>query len=124
MKFSVTPGTPETPSGVTDGSGALSLFTGVGGFSVACIKPDSVTVTEHSNDTGTMTNGGSGVYTAKFGIYNQQLGHITGKVFVDANRNGNFDIYAKPYANGSWGREVRITTDAGTDVTPVAATDA
>ncbi|HXJ69126.1 MAG TPA: prepilin-type N-terminal cleavage/methylation domain-containing protein [Verrucomicrobiae bacterium] len=120
MKFSVTPGTPETPSGVTDGSGALSLFTGVGGYSVTCIKPDSVTVTEHSNDTGTMTNGGSGVTTARFGIYNQQLGHITGKVFVDANRNGNFD--SGELGMGSvW---VGVTKDGGINVIAYGYTDA
>ncbi len=45
-------------------------------------------------------------------------------VFWSANQNSNYDIYAKVYANGQWGREVRITTDAGTDVNPVAATDA
>ncbi|MBI3208640.1 MAG: hypothetical protein HYZ37_07040 [Candidatus Solibacter usitatus] len=44
-------------------------------------------------------------------------------VFWSANQNGNFDIYAKPYADGKWGNEVRITNNAGTDVNPVAAVD-
>jgi hypothetical protein len=45
-------------------------------------------------------------------------------VFWSANRDGNFDIYAKALANGRWSPEVRITRDPGTDLNPVAATDA
>jgi len=45
-------------------------------------------------------------------------------VFWSANRNGNFDIYAKWYAGGRWSDEVRLTSDPGTDLNPVAATDA
>ena len=45
-------------------------------------------------------------------------------VIWSANQNGNFDIYAKAWTNGSWTSEKRITTDPGTDIFPVAATDA
>ena len=44
-------------------------------------------------------------------------------VFWSANQNGNFDIYAKSFSGGKWSSEMRLTTDAGTDVNPVAATD-
>ncbi len=44
-------------------------------------------------------------------------------VFWSANKNGNFDIYAKSMQSGKWGSELRLTSDAGTDINPVAATD-
>ena len=44
-------------------------------------------------------------------------------VFWSENRKSNFDIYAKSYTKGKWSKETRLTTDAGTDVNPVAATD-
>jgi hypothetical protein len=45
-------------------------------------------------------------------------------VFYAANRNGNFDLYARALASGRWTAEQRLTTDPGTDINPVAATDA
>ncbi len=45
-------------------------------------------------------------------------------VFWSANKNGNFDIYAKFEAGGNWSPEMRLTSDPGTDLNPVAATDA
>ena len=45
-------------------------------------------------------------------------------VFYAANRDGNFDIYAKSLAGGRWSSEIRLTSDPGTDLNPVAATDA
>jgi hypothetical protein len=49
----------------------------------------------------------------------------SGRVWViwSANRAGNFDIYARYSDRGRWSREVRISSDPGTDVNPVAATD-
>jgi hypothetical protein len=44
-------------------------------------------------------------------------------VVWSANRNGNFDIYARAYSGGRFAREVRLTTDTGTDIYPVATTD-
>jgi len=44
-------------------------------------------------------------------------------VIWSANRNGNFDLYAKSYAGGKWSPEMRLTTDAGPDLNPVAAAD-
>jgi hypothetical protein len=45
-------------------------------------------------------------------------------VFWAANKNGNFDIYAKSLSGSRWSSEMRLTSDAGTDLNPVAATDA
>ncbi len=44
-------------------------------------------------------------------------------VVWSANRNNNFDLYARYQENGRWSPEIRLTSDAGTDVDPVAATD-
>ncbi len=46
-------------------------------------------------------------------------------VFYCAQRSGNFDLYARSAAaDGTMSSEIRLTTDPGTDVFPVAATDA
>ncbi len=45
-------------------------------------------------------------------------------VIWSANKNGNFDLYAKYLQGDSWSPEMRITTDPGQDLNPVAATDA
>ncbi len=45
-------------------------------------------------------------------------------VFYSTQRNGNFDIYARnSRADGTMSAEIRLTTDPGTDLFPVAATD-
>ncbi len=48
-----------------------------------------------------------------------------GRVWViwSAQRNGNFDIYARSARNGVLDPEVRISSNSGTDLNPVAATD-
>jgi hypothetical protein len=45
-------------------------------------------------------------------------------VIWSANKNGNFDLYAKYMDGEKWSPEMRITTDPGQDLNPVAATDA
>jgi hypothetical protein len=40
-----------------------------------------------------------------------------------ARRNGNSDLYARAGRDGAWGPEVRLTSNPGTDLNPVAATD-
>ena len=46
-------------------------------------------------------------------------------VIYSVQRNGNFDLYARSArADGTMSDEQRLTTDPGTDVFPVAATDA
>jgi hypothetical protein len=50
----------------------------------------------------------------------------SGRVWViwSANRGGNFDLWARYSSGGGrWSPEVRITTDPGTDINPVATTD-
>jgi hypothetical protein len=96
IKFAITPGTPEKPNGTTNASGMLSLFTGVGGFSVSCIRPDSLFVTDgdpktdlNASPSGPMTDGGSA--SLAFGLSHQVTGHVTGKVYLDVNRNGSFE---------------------------------
>ncbi len=44
-------------------------------------------------------------------------------VIWSANQKGNFDLYAKLYSGGKWSSVARLTTDAGTDVNPVAVAD-
>ncbi len=46
-------------------------------------------------------------------------------VFYSTQRNGNFDIYARStHADGVMSAEIRLTTDSGTDLFPVATSDA
>jgi hypothetical protein len=46
-------------------------------------------------------------------------------IFYSVQRSGNFDIYARnSTASGVMSPEIRLTTDPGTDLYPVAATDA
>ena len=46
-------------------------------------------------------------------------------IFYSTQRNGNFDIYARSArADGTMSPEIQLTTNAGTDLFPVAATDA
>jgi hypothetical protein len=46
-------------------------------------------------------------------------------IFYSAQRSGNFDIYARSArADGTLSAEIRLTKDPGTDIFPVAATDA
>ncbi len=46
-------------------------------------------------------------------------------IFYSAQRGGNFDIYARyAHADGSLSPEIRLTSDPGTDLFPVATTDA
>jgi hypothetical protein len=46
-------------------------------------------------------------------------------IFYSAQRSGNFDIYARSAsADGTMSSEIRLTTDAGPDLFPVATSDA
>jgi prepilin-type N-terminal cleavage/methylation domain-containing protein len=110
IRFTIVPGTPGATTAITDISGLATLFTGVGGFSVTCNNPDSMVVTTPNPQTGTMTNGGSA--SLAFGLNKQVTGKVTGKVFVDANRNGVFDGSDVGLAN-VW---VGVSKDAGVSV--------
>jgi hypothetical protein len=45
-------------------------------------------------------------------------------VIYSANRQGNFDLYARSFSGGRLSTEQRLTNDPGTDINPVAASDA
>jgi len=46
-------------------------------------------------------------------------------IMYSAQRSGNFDLYARSaHADGSMSSEIRLTSDPGTDIFPVATTDA
>ncbi len=46
-------------------------------------------------------------------------------IFYSTQRNGNFDLYARSArADGTMSSEIRLTTDAGTDLFPAATADA
>ena len=44
-------------------------------------------------------------------------------VFWSANRQGNWDLFARRMTDGKWSDELRLTSDPGPDSFPVAATD-
>jgi prepilin-type N-terminal cleavage/methylation domain-containing protein len=118
IRVNISPGTPETQYGITDASGQVALFTGVGGYDVTCVPPDSFAVTTGNPQSGTMTNGGSD--SKEFGLTKQATGTISGKVYVDANRNGSLDGSEVGVAD-VW---VGATKDGGTNILGYANTDA
>jgi len=68
-----------------------------------------------------VTNPGEDVMRSAVAIDGQGLAWV----FYSTQRSGNFDIYAKnATANGTLSTEIRLTTDPGTDIFPVATTDA
>ncbi len=44
-------------------------------------------------------------------------------VFWAANAHGNYDIYARSRKGGNWSDEIKLTSDPGPDLSPVAVTD-
>jgi hypothetical protein len=74
------------------------------------------------------------VWTGPFAVTNAGEDAMRSAVTVDgqgrawviysAQRNGNFDLYARnSRADGTMSSEIRLTSDPGTDLFPVAATD-
>jgi prepilin-type N-terminal cleavage/methylation domain-containing protein len=119
IKVSIDLGSPGATSGITDASGNLTLFTGVGGYQVTCNKADSLSITTGNNPySGTMINHGSG--SVAFGLSDQSTGDIQGTVFVDGNRNGTLDG-TDIGVNNVW---VGVTKDGGQNVLGYAYTDA
>ncbi len=118
VRINISPGTPEATSGVTDAVGRVALFTGVGGFTVTCVNPDTLGVTNTNPYAGSMSNGGSD--STAFGLVHQITGKISGKVYVDANRNGTWETGEPGIAN-VW---VGATKDGGTTVAGYAMSDA
>ena len=120
IKFTIVPGTPEAPNGTTDTYGTLTLFTGVGNYQITCNKPDTLMVTSPSNpydSSSPMTNSGSA--SVRFGLCNQVVEHVRGKVYTDANRNGVLDG-GEAGISAVW---VGVSKDAGLNVAGYAYTD-
>lgn len=119
IHMSMDPGSPGSTTGVTNASGQVSLFTSTGGFAVTCNKPDTMIVTTGSNPIpGTMVNHGS--VAAEFGLFRATTNTVSGKVFLDANRNGVWDATESGIAN-VW---VGASKDAGVTVLAYATTNA
>src|SRR5262249_57362472 len=85
IRLAIAPGSPGSTTGVSNLYGDATLFTAVGGWSVTCDTPDSLTVTNGNPQSGSMANRGSA--SVAFGLRHQSVGHVQGKVFLDANRN-------------------------------------
>jgi type II secretory pathway pseudopilin PulG len=83
----------------TNGDGYAALFAPVGGYKVVMATPDSFTASTPTFYTGTMTNGGSATHT--FGVYMSASGTVSGKVFVDNDRNGSWDT-REPVVRDAW----------------------
>jgi prepilin-type N-terminal cleavage/methylation domain-containing protein len=118
IRFNVSPGTPEVATGITDAAGQLRLFTTPGAFTLTCVPPDSSGVTTSNPINDTMADGGTMSYL--FGLTKAQTGTISGKVFVDANRNGALDG-TDPGIKDVW---VGASKDGGNNVAGYAMTDA
>ena len=68
-----------------------------------------------------VTNPGEDVMRAAVAVDGQGRAWI----IYSAQRNNNFDLYARnARADGTLSSEIRLTTDPGTDIFPVATTDA
>ena len=72
----------------TDVDGVAMLFAPVGAFTATVVLPDSFTSSQNPF-TGTMTNGGSA--SKLIPIFLADAGYISGKVYIDNNRNGAWD---------------------------------
>ncbi len=96
------------------------------GFLTRPVGGDRVMLTHFSKATSTweppiaVSENGLDVMRAAVAVDGQK------RVWVvwSANKNGNFDLYAKYMDGGKWSPEIRVTTDPGTDLNPVATTDA
>ncbi len=75
-----------TAAGETEGETYASVFIPAGGYSLTTALPDSFFFTTTSPKTGTMTNGGTA--TIYVGMKVKNSGTITGKVYIDNNRDG------------------------------------
>ena len=117
IRFTVSPG---STTGLTDALGSVTLFAGVGDYTLTCNKPDSLTMSASTPSpvAGVMTNGGS--VSRTFGLNRQSIGQVSGRVFVDSNRNGILDG-AEVGMSSIW---VGVSKDAGINVAGYAYTDA
>ncbi len=73
----------------TNGSGIVSMFSGVGFYTFSAVEPDSYFCSTVNPVTGSMPAGGSASY--EFGFTKLPFGYIQGKVYRDNNKNGVLD---------------------------------
>ena len=115
VKTTISPTNDQVYTGVL---GTASLFAPVGSYTVTVTPPDSFLATTPNPVSGTMTNGGSASYV--FGLGKTEIGTVSGTVFRDNDRDGNFDAGEVGIPN-VW---VGATTDGGVTVQSYKYTDA
>ncbi len=94
--------------GSTDASGSLVQFVAPGTFSVSVAAPSGRVVSTANPVSVAMTNGGT--QSASFGLRSATTGTLTGKVYLDADRNGVRSVSE----SGLSGVSVWVTTDGYT----------
>lgn len=94
----------------TNNSGYATNFAPVGPYTVTATPPDSFSPTTPNPETGTMSAGGTAAYS--FGFRKSGFGTVSGKVFVDNDRDGKLD----PGELGLQGVYVAVTPDAGSTI--------
>lgn len=110
-----------TVNGLTrtsDGMGATQFFVPPGTHSVSATGPDSFVVVTTNPLTVVVADGDT--VHADFGLSASGKGTVQGKVWRDADRDGNVDL-GEPGIPGVW---VAVTKNATTDVLGWATTDA
>lgn len=119
MTFVLNSANGSKTTALSDASGRVNMFAPTGGFTIGVTPPDSMAATSTNPLSGSITNGGSaGPFL--FGFTKQAVGHIKGKVFSDANRNGVLDVTETGIAD-VW---VGVSSDGGVTVLGYAYTDA
>ena len=113
-KVTLTPG-PDVQ--YTNDSGYSTHFAPTGSYTVTVTPPDSFAATTPNPVTGTMSNGGSAAHS--FGFRTSGRGTVSGKVFVDKNKDGLLDANE----NGIEGVWVGVTPDGGSTVRGWAISD-
>jgi hypothetical protein len=85
---------------------------------------DQVAVRKYSNGAWStpivITDAGLDLYRTAVSVDGRQRPWV----FWSQNKGGNFDIWARPIVDGKAGTAVQISTEAGSDIDPVATTDA
>jgi len=92
----------------TDDSGIAMVFAPIGAYKASYVMPDSFSASGAVYYTGTMGNGQTKSHT--FGVHLSTVGTISGRVFVDNNRDGVWQS-TEPKIPNAW---VGIALESGT----------
>jgi prepilin-type N-terminal cleavage/methylation domain-containing protein len=114
IKITATPG-PDVQ--YTVGDGKATLFVPTGAFTITMTPPDSLFASTPNPVFGVMVNGDTAGVV--FGLRKTAFGTISGKVFRDVNRNGQWDSGEDGITN-VW---VAASSDGGKTVAASATTD-